>query len=1284
MFELFSWQQNNIWWKMTSWRTSRRSSNGNGRSSNGEDVNGSGRLGGCSYLSNVRPENRSTLCSVIAHLTEETQPSFEATLKSKAVSENSNVKFSCVVRGYPAPQVTWYKDDMQLDRYCGLPKYEIFHNGQNHSLHIYKCTVEDAAIYQASAINSKGIVSCSGVLEVGEMNEFKIHQRYFAKVKQKAESRRREAEGKENQEPPRTMSPDRTQRKRRSTMEAFLSTPSSMEDDGNEENHQAVVLETTPRLQGAPGEEVKEKPVPITNGTMSSLSKGEPLNDNGSKAERCLYDATQKNFTTHQTKAPFIKKKIKISNSAKAGKADGLAERVSEERRLKDEPSVSAVLTCKESVQIQRNSDEIMEVENISSSSITHSEVTNMIKEDQKSASEVAVFPQRSSQDEKICTEVTVASKKEQLTVPLSPVAFASSRHPGSKTEGENAAKHEQETGCNGTEESLKRQQQIPYISATQPLSSVRSTLLTKLKEDIDATIMGGDVKTKPSADGSLSHKHSESVDSTCDSRTALFQHPCEPAGHQLSEKETSHIQKKVPASQLPMPSEVTQDPTKMNRNDAPVSLELPPERCMVSSRQQKTPIERPTVADDIQTPLFHSGFKTDIDTMTQDAWDHSKASNEVLSTNVQMSPLKSPVSGENALRCNISLSILESQFNTTIKAVEGTEIQHDEKAELTKLLVESDAPNEKIVEMETETAAVNVTEQTKTEKSKDARNEDTGGIIVDAPCKQTGQKEHISKVVKKSSLDLKHLKEDINDTSPKIAENKTSVEHIKGFQEISKPETKIISIAELLRSQIKALESTSANPVSDIPSHSNLLHNQIITARPRQELVQDDRKLEVKKFMPERENKKGVDESPPTTIKATLMEVYHQLHKTDYEQSKTQSATSQPLQALLMPPISVIDSGTNKGMAGLDGSVEKYNGGAMDIGKEIQPSIVVQPENCSVVVSQQTTPKLNFPSLTSEVKLISTISSLSGTASQEPESPLRETNKKQSIQEANIINSERTKDELVQGKDVQFIQKLTPEIKLSSTNERDLTTVSDQCKMEEQYTNTSSLQSIERLPPETGSNTQGNNLPLILKEVKEGLPSDSTANQTAEPSPSLKKRNCVSPIPSATPQELASGARRKILTPKAKPEETTEVTSPADNQTLKREASTQSSKLSTTAVALSVSPSLLRRSSVLQPTGEQTSLLERRSPILSKKKMASETPSQLPAEEIQTERKPEEKDKRNPFKAPQVIRKIRAETFADASGHLKLWCQFFNVLSDSTIKWYKNEVEITQVKRKR
>ncbi|KAF4072089.1 hypothetical protein AMELA_G00270310 [Ameiurus melas] len=49
---------------------------------------------------------------------------------------------------------------------------------------------------------------------------------------------------------------------------------------------------------------------------------------------------------------------------------------------------------------------------------------------------------------------------------------------------------------------------------------------------------------------------------------------------------------------------------------------------------------------------------------------------------------------------------------------------------------------------------------------------------------------------------------------------------------------------------------------------------------------------------------------------------------------------------------------------------------------------------------------------------------------------------------------------------------------------------------------------------------------------------------------------------------------------------------------------------------------------------------------------------------------------------APQVIRKIRGEPFSDALGHLKLWCQFFNVLSDSIIKWFKDDVEIAEIKR--
>lgn len=49
---------NFIWWNMGSRRTMTRSLSGNERSLNGTEMSGSSRSPGCSYLSNVRPENR--------------------------------------------------------------------------------------------------------------------------------------------------------------------------------------------------------------------------------------------------------------------------------------------------------------------------------------------------------------------------------------------------------------------------------------------------------------------------------------------------------------------------------------------------------------------------------------------------------------------------------------------------------------------------------------------------------------------------------------------------------------------------------------------------------------------------------------------------------------------------------------------------------------------------------------------------------------------------------------------------------------------------------------------------------------------------------------------------------------------------------------------------------------------------------------------------------------------------------------------------------------------------
>ncbi|KAK7798873.1 hypothetical protein U0070_014250, partial [Myodes glareolus] len=191
--------------------------------------------------------------------------------------------------GYPEPEVTWYKDDIELDRYCGLPKYEITHQGNRHTLQLYRCREEDAAIYQASARNTKGIVSCSGVLEVGTMTEYKIHQRWFAKLKRKAAAKMREIEqswkhGKEGSEEADTLrkiSPDRFQRKRRlsGAEVAVLSAPARETEEGSSATWQERETESAQHSglglinSFAPGE------VP---------TNGEPAPENGEDGEHGL------------------------------------------------------------------------------------------------------------------------------------------------------------------------------------------------------------------------------------------------------------------------------------------------------------------------------------------------------------------------------------------------------------------------------------------------------------------------------------------------------------------------------------------------------------------------------------------------------------------------------------------------------------------------------------------------------------------------------------------------------------------------------------------------------------------------------------------------------------------------------------------------------------------------------------------------------------------------------------------------------------------------------------
>lgn len=114
---------------------------------------------------------------------------------------------------------------------------------------------------------------------------------------------------------------------------------------------------------------------------------------------------------------------------------------------------------------------------------------------------------------------------------------------------------------------------------------------------------------------------------------------------------------------------------------------------------------------------------------------------------------------------------------------------------------------------------------------------------------------------------------------------------------------------------------------------------------------------------------------------------------------------------------------------------------------------------------------------------------------------------------------------------------------------------------------------------------------------------STPTSSLSCESSPRLKRRDSLTLIRSATPEELASGARRKIFIPKPKEEGEGGVVGALDAQGKKESPY--------------MSPSQARRVALLQ-AGQNTPPMERRSPLLSRRKVTLEVPKFM--EETSTE----------------------------------------------------------------
>ncbi|XP_077570067.1 alpha-protein kinase 3-like [Stigmatopora nigra] len=1051
---------------MASRRT--RSHSANGRAGHWNGITGNSRPGGCSYISNVRPENRSTLCSVIARLTQETQPAFVTTLKSKAVSESSNAKFICVVTGHPIPQLTWYKDDKQLDRLCGLPKYEIFRNGQSHSLHIYDCTTEDAAIYQASASNSKGIVSCSGVLEVGGMNEFRIHQRYFAKLKQKTDGRN----GKENQKPLQAISPERTQKKRRSTVEVFSSVPSSKEDLVPEDLVPLAVEDSKVRLEESaeepkekkPAEEPKEeKPAPI--------AKSKTDNNSGI------------------AKTPFVKKKIKIFPRG------------------------------------ERTSDETKESENV--------------------------------------------KNKVPGGKLLKKKSFEALRSP------ESLKKHK-ETDRKCEEKILEKNPTLPSeLKSTPEPQRVSKAVPEHLTDPV-------------LAEGALQK------------RTAL---------PELPQKETKAQQR----NSL-MESEVTQAPTWMRGNNATVKPEPPPDRGLAATNarlQRKTPWKGAASKEDTRL-LFGSSLAKE----PQHKKLHSKDSTEGLTV-----PQKS-----NAVLPEDQ----KSQDGLIVKSSVGLIGQSNKNLDDNEVK-KPVTPNKKIDEPVTETTAA-----PKAQQSKDEVTKVTNTNVVPSKNKKG--------IVE---ADGQHSKKAL------ILNEQQS----RKFQETPQPVARVISVAEMMRAQISTLDSNNLPP--------GLLGSSAADPLSPKDKTTQERKSEAQ-VIPET----SVDQKSP---KANLLE------KSNSRKNRTFEEGSSLCPPSAIEPIKLEGNVLDIPFAG---SINNY------------PSVSVNPKEEEDQKSKSVSDGFpgNSVGQMSPKEILEKKGHL-GESSMDPV-PTIEYNQDCAVipcagssktypsvvmnpkEEESQRTTLRTKSD--QNGDLGHRVKSVPDIKLDTKTQQGITENTSESLIIEHHPRGCSPGVPN--PRFIATDTQENSPHIQGQSMVEQNPDNNIlVNSNPKANLLLQKKDGDSSHSLATPQELASGARRKIPSSKDK---SLEVKLQPEPQSKTQEVSPPDSMDSTGTMKMTSSSDVSPLSPLLLLSNDEKTSSEKRSPMLGRKKTATvtKTPTQPTNEDTQSEKNL--KDRLDPCKAPQVIRKIRSESFADSSGHLKLWCQFFNILTDSAIAWYRNDLEIARIMR--
>ncbi|KAG9340726.1 hypothetical protein JZ751_020317 [Albula glossodonta] len=1345
---------------MSSRRPLLRSFSANGRygSFNVEDVmSSSGRADGRNYL-NMRTDNRqshykelrSTLCSVMAQLAVETQPSFETTLKSKAVSESCNVKFTCVVSGNPAPELTWYKDDVEMDRYCGLPKYEIFSNGKTHTLQIYNCTQEDAAIYQASARNSKGIVSCSGVLEVGAMNEFKIHQRFFTNLKRKAEGKLKDQEQGRvpvATDPPRTVSPVRAPRRIISPSEPGL-TPS------------ASVQDAKPLVQEVQStQKPKEQPPvaaekPLTNGFAGNP---EPAKEKGKPNFLYVRNTVEIITTRPATKDTLSRKMIKISrvestvpngdstDATSSGPGDN---KEASQGGMRPAQNLTESSNPELSGNQQSTTAELHEAPK-PEPHLSHQAVREREKSKQKGTPERGP-PSTVAPEERLMAEA--AAQKE----PQSPNAFTSMFFSlrdmffRSKNKTEDAAvangMDAPQVHCTRMEEReppivpplhqpetpQARQQEVGVIQTPPPHKKPNEMdwalpSVAHAKSETSQKLQTLNLQGSPTAeDRQRSEQPTMEVPRAGDSLTEPP--PCQSKTLCLQPPtvDWNWSPETAPMTLPPAETNVAVHRTQMNGSDTP-------------SKQSQNMHCHANRLDKSQAGLLNGPQNSVLDR----GGDPDGPSEHWVTLAVASCPAEQVAEKDVGIGASLGASgdsNLRLQSNTVHVVQDPAEMGG---AEILISMIQKKEP--KISEKRDDNNINNVPSVVREKAGTEVKE---NPMNVAPKCKTEGLsgEKCVTDVLVKPPMvvqvklpDVTQLGEALQKV-PEVPGNAPVPTEIPGPKpELHKLELSIPKVPQI-PDQMNFLKTRTVDiiqpptPFADNMPANLEPSNSLKDSTEVRASVMAESPAEAIPVIPALQDVDSSDGfSLPKEIQSTALKdqgakTAEETHENSHSQKDAGISISS------VPIISVsVEDGTTVNKAESESQLKRANSPIVIRSPPKVPTFVVPP---ITITSTESNPEDNQASAEEVKESLATLQGIKcdpcvtnpevgrkvtaiphnvEKITTTKESSTMENNRDvslgitipeledatkppliviESCQEKNLPNAvinltnadkEQQPKEPLAGSDTPNIcplqkDKLDLEVHTLTCPESPL--LSPVTLQKCPVTGTPGI----KIPDTLGIPTiQVQSKPSMEKRAKEGVMGDTLLPPvpSSETSPRLRRRDSLTPIPSATPEELASGARRKIFIPKPKGEEV----EGSDAQGKKEEVPKRRT-LSPEQEAPHKSPSQSRRPSLLQlPAGQKTPPIPRRSPLVSRKKATLEVPKHTEdtAEEqdtLKTEPKSAEKDKLDPLKAPQVIRKIRGEPFPDTTGHLKLWCQFFNVLSDSTIRWYRDEIEIVEVNR--